>query len=428
MEVDRIPLCFPVVFYGLIEPHTDTGNVELINLLFRGAYDPNDYGKDNKSPNIRGPEVSKFINGRDVFRWGKNKSDATPPTLQTMTERVISVNLTEMENTVSGFQDFLEKRGSIDKSDLELLRSIISVDNDPAKYIAQAILLSVKYPAKTNSLLTEDLLDELSKLHLRPGVKNLFRLTKNERLHYEIMRGIPEYITDEALRLIWQKMIEKEMSCPGSISERLYAHIKQMNSKEAQTFLLASPTFLVFPRSTTYFMLDTSEYRIVPLQLWLQDAMYFISILQECGLVRYQLKEHEGIASECGTITFGNSNYDLAVRAYVYQGDSFFTLKIFELTEIGSELYNIMGLKPENDFLLAAAYALRDEYLDDIEFVVMPITKEEFEQRKLEKDKSKDILKDFKMKEVVPKVVDRVMPVAMQLMGAQRISDDHWRL
>ena len=367
----QYPLCLPVVFHGLLYGHTRQTQLEIINRLARGDFDTEHYSND-RSLNIKKEDVSNYLKGKAVIPLEKiEKLDEEKP-IQTMMERVRTLELdTDIEFFVSAFHSlFLTKCTRLDKSEIELFDSFIFVDNDPVRYIAEAVMRAFKYSAKTDTVMTPDFIDELHNLHLQDGVQNLFKLSINEQIHYQIMKGIPEHITDKTLRGIWEKVLQAEIEKPGSVSTRTFRLLEQLTPKGARAFILALPIVLNQVSANSYFLLDTTEFKYDPLETWLFHPAFIIHHLQESELIQnnhYSYLDHGGII-------FANRNQELCVKVDTEKPlvsmDEGFREKIYPFTEAGDELCNIIGAPNDDDFLYLLAHAMNLQFGPEYSFSV----------------------------------------------------------
>lgn len=366
----QYPLCFPVVYHGLIAGHTRQTQLEAVNWLLRGEYNDDDYG-NGYSGNLQKEEISNYLKGKAVVPLPKVEGIDEDGFVDRLKERLEKLKLdTDIEFVVSAFHTlFLTKRSRLNKSEIEHFDNIIFVDNDPKKYIAEAIALSLRYSAKTDSVMTKEFIEELHNLHLQEGVQNLFKLSINEQIHYKALKGVPEYIEDKTLRKIWEKVIEAEIKHPGCVSAKTYKVLEQLAPSGARAFMLAAPILLNQLDSNAHFLLDTTGFAFNPLTLLTYQFTEIIRLLQEYDLMQTNPRVYDDV---CGVI-FTNRNNDICVFAYRKEdapsGEGF-AEKIYNLTETGNELYELIEPPVDNDYLFLATYTLTQQFGDSFTFQI----------------------------------------------------------
>lgn len=373
------PFCFPVIYHGLFAGHVRIDkDYKAVNILLAKKEQSTDNlliartnsnGDEQNYRRIPAYEISTYLSGKKPVSPIR-KDDALEASDE-MENRVKSLGFSDIEIVVSAFHLLVTTCSTLNKEEIARFENIIMEDNNPYKYISEAVLLSIQYPTETVDIVQQQK-EILHKLYLADKAYNLFRLNTNERVHYLIERGVPEYITDEVLLDFWRKMRQTEMTHPGRVSLKTFSLFEKMTCKEARALLLASETFLCLDYSR-YIMLDTSKFEIDTLSAWLFSSQEVLAILIESGLLRSGVSQKNFYVKE-RVLSNRNKKLYICFPRTSFSIFEYLTLDIFELTEAGNDLVDILDLKANDDYLRCVVCTLSNEFKDRKRFSALPLS------------------------------------------------------
>ena len=163
--MDRIPLCFPVFYNGLINDSTLKNQKDAIEILINGSeisFDDKDRSK-----------AAHYISGR--FTIPRNRVyEIISSETETIIERVKKLAINNPENVVSSFHIYILEHVMIDREQRERLERTINEYRDPFRYIAEALKMAVACTENVRVFMTDELKKELRSLCKAENVPNLF--------------------------------------------------------------------------------------------------------------------------------------------------------------------------------------------------------------------------------------------------------------
>lgn len=154
--------------------------------------------------------------------------------------------------------------------------------------------------------------------------------------------NIVQDVSDDELRNAWGKILSQEIMSPGSYSLRTLNTVSNLSKKEAELF--TSIGSLVLYNGSTYFLINAKN-SILGSDMSFSD----ITLLMECGLIREEhelhlMKESDGKPAKIAYI------YQDKVLLFESQAGSI-SMPVYELTTAGKELYNILPVSFQIDYL-----------------------------------------------------------------------------
>ena len=154
--------------------------------------------------------------------------------------------------------------------------------------------------------------------------------------------SIAQEFSDDELRHVWGKILSQEILTPNSYSLRTLSVVSKLSKKEAELFasigeyvLFGGPTGVLFEVNGCI--------------LGSEFGYEEISLLMECGLIR----ESHGLCIE------SNPENDEILATYKdcaflmrrKEREGMLRIPIYELSTAGKELYSILSLTPNTDYL-----------------------------------------------------------------------------
>lgn len=163
--------------------------------------------------------------------------------------------------------------------------------------------------------------------------------------------SIAQEFSDDELRHVWGKILSQEILTPNSYSLRTLSVVSKLSKKEAELF--ASIGEYVLFGGQTSFLIEVNG-RILGGEIGYDE----ISLLMECGLIR----ESHGLCIE------SNPENDEILAAYKdcaflmrrKERKGMLRIPIYELSTAGKELYSILPLTSNTDYLQKIADYYRD--------------------------------------------------------------------
>lgn len=184
------PFCFATVINGLVIGHTETSQINIINILVNGHLIPETsdsmdpvYLEERETIFISREASSRYINGIEALGGDRRKRLLARP-VEEVTRLLRKEIVIEDANTVvSAFHTFatIKRRINIPIDDLTALESTIE-QNDPVKYIATAILRSLSFRKAPKKFVTKDDLEALQFLTVSETFDNVFAQKPAESL------------------------------------------------------------------------------------------------------------------------------------------------------------------------------------------------------------------------------------------------------
>ena len=378
---DKLKICFPMVWNALFYKRTTTlkkgdgGQVQAINIVFSSYLDPaspND--KSNVTNWIRGGKPFAKELAQRLFSFEQNEID-------TIADNIKELGINPIRNIVSAFHHYLKENnvvvGSADKRAMEeALRQ-----DDPELYIARALLAGLRCREEQEALTKEEI-DKLRNLETQTDYPDAFAEIDNAQTGV----SVPSDVTGDSLKLLWQKVEERQTKTPEAVSLRTLRKLEEISEEEAEGIL-----------SSTRYLLDRGGKGLFRRCFGSQPELMFLSVndahrityyskaeensperlfdcLEECGLIISAPFEYE-VNNKRSTCLFATVGDDLAIdikptrdmnnvfNVMIAEGRPT-VYKCYNLTRAGQELFSCLDLRTDRDYFLALAGKLKSEYRD----------------------------------------------------------------
>lgn len=160
--------------------------------------------------------------------------------------------------------------------------------------------------------------------------------------------NIVEDVSDEELRIVWGKILSQEIQSPGSYSLRTLSTLSNLSRSEAELF--AKVSNYIFGSSNCCFLIR-QESVFFGANLCYED----ISQLMECGLIKESHELNITYDSEVGQISrYAISYQGFAIVIEMDKEAASLNIPIYSLTTAGSEIYKILSVEEDMQFLQKA--------------------------------------------------------------------------
>lgn len=152
-------------------------------------------------------------------------------------------------------------------------------------------------------------------------------------------------VSTDKMQQIWGKILAGEVNNPGKFSLRTIEPVRNMSQKDAELFVKIAP-FLV--SSDSGMLISSDSELLLKYGLSYGDIM----VLDECGLINssgtlnlnLQLtKDHSEVIYNPERMGLLNSESDEGVKV---------SFGVYALTRVGKELYSIVDIRPNNDYIV----------------------------------------------------------------------------
>jgi len=163
--MDKVPLCFPVFYNGLINDATRKNQPDSIGILI--------YGDRAWSENRDKSQVAHYISGKYGIP-NQQAQEILSSDVEVIIERVKRLNLNKPEIIVSSFHIYLLEHDMIDREQREQLEKTITEYRDPYRYIVEALKMAVACTENVRGIMTDVLKKQLRGLCKAENVPNLF--------------------------------------------------------------------------------------------------------------------------------------------------------------------------------------------------------------------------------------------------------------
>lgn len=166
---------------------------------------------------------------------------------------------------------------------------------------------------------------------------------------------IVQDVSNEEMKTLWGKILAGEVKSPKSYSLRTLELLRNISKEEAEIFVRVSQLVL---RENGYFIYSGKGDGLLKFGVHYSD----IAKLIEIGLIQagtFVQKQYKPYPDDDGLVTILYSDYILL--ATVKQGTSGFSIPVHMLTSTGVELYQLIAITPDINYLKNLALSIKRE-------------------------------------------------------------------
>ncbi len=212
--MEKLPFCFPIFYFGLIDKKTNRNQPDAINILINGKI-------ENESPvewAVDRIQANKYIAGSEVIS-AERKARILACTDEELFSRVRLLGIYNKETVVSAFHAFITKKVKTPQETIRALEDSMRIEKDPVRYIAIALKEALSFNEITKQYITNDLKLELRQLRRTNNIPDMFHLWSDSTPDTNSLTAIVDDIVSKVVQGVMSILFVKPESSPDAVEQ-----------------------------------------------------------------------------------------------------------------------------------------------------------------------------------------------------------------